>query len=669
MKRLFFLPLLSLLLFAGCSDDTPAVPDDDNPPVIGGGTPSVYSYSLPGKGTSDEPYKIATKEDFDTFISELYKDPARGRGYVFLQTSPIKLSGDGNAAPSSSDHPRPDFCGTYYGGHNYLSGFRYEGHRNSSTDVRIGLFGTISGATITDLFIKDFKINGIYEMAGCLAGYADKSSKITSVTVEDVTVEGQTGSIGGLVGMMNGDLNFSGVKVKSLSVKSDGVTGGMIGIMCKGDLRIDGMSYPDGKDKFTISGGTGVGGFVGSATGGSIIGPNVYDMSKSVPSRNSFKPMASGVITATDKAGGVVGTAAAGVKITGMTSDSRITVKGGYCAGIVAETFSDVSSCAFNGELYGGEYMAGILAYTDGTVSISHCINYADLNGGKYQGGIASYITLNRVGHQKSNVEWCINSGNLNAGKNVGGIVSIYDPYYKTNQTPAPSSTLIIELHHCANYGYIKARGTGDYAVGGIVGYLKSQYAGHIWACANHGPVTSEEVQLTMGGVVGMAGCSPEPDGDKYIVEKCMNSAVISCDKKSTKLGGIVGHGKCGFSNETAIIRDCYNTGSISVDQKDDTGGILGFAGHDTHTYHNFNRGKIAHGNAIVGTHSSGSKIFHHENYYIEGTGGSWPSSTKLSASDITNKDKFEGFDFENVWEMTSDGPVLRDCHFQSVKI
>lgn len=101
------------------------------------------------------------------------------------------------------------------------------------------------------------------------------------------------------------------------------------------------------------------------------------------------------------------------------------------------------------------------------------------------------------------------------------------------------------------------------------------------------------------------------------------------------------------------------------ADQKDDTGGILGYAASYTDTHRTFNRGKISHGNAIIGTHNSGSTFYHSHNYYLEGTGGSWPSSTSVKSSDISTESKYGDFDFKNVWIMTGDGPQLRDCPFQ----
>lgn len=144
-----------------------------------------------------------------------------------------------------------------------------------------------------------------------------------------------------------------------------------------------------------------------------------------------------------------------------------------------------------------------------------------------------------------------------------------------------------------------------------------------------------------------------------------MNSGSVSCHESSTKLGGVVGHLHSGNLAYQSDIFDCYNTGALPTDQKSDTGGILGYAASYSNIYRTFNSGKISHGNAIVGTHHSGSSFHHDNNYYVEGTGGGWPSSTSVKKSDVGNKDRYHGFDFTNVWLITDDGPTLRNCPFQ----
>ena len=113
-----------------------------------------------------------------------------------------------------------------------------------------------------------------------------------------------------------------------------------------------------------------------------------------------------------------------------------------------------------------------------------------------------------------------------------------------------------------------------------------------------------------------------------------------------------------------SVIHGCVNWGEISPDTKHDTGGILGFAAEDTLTEYCYNRGKVLHGNAIIGTHTSGTVIWHQYNYFLAGTGGSWPDSVSIPADQETNKELYKKFKFNSSFSassgfvMTNYGPL-----------
>ncbi len=144
-----------------------------------------------------------------------------------------------------------------------------------------------------------------------------------------------------------------------------------------------------------------------------------------------------------------------------------------------------------------------------------------------------------------------------------------------------------------------------------------------------------------------------------------MNSVTIFCSKSSTMLSVIVRNlHYTNLANQSQIF-DCYNTGAIPSDQKADTGGILGYVTTRCDIYRTFNRGKISHGNAIIGTHKSGTIFYHDHNYFLSGTGGDWPSSTSVSQDRLGDKSVYSDFNFDKVWNITSNGPILRNCPFQ----
>ena len=145
-----------------------------------------------------------------------------------------------------------------------------------------------------------------------------------------------------------------------------------------------------------------------------------------------------------------------------------------------------------------------------------------------------------------------------------------------------------------------------------------------------------------------------------------MNNGEVTCDASSTKLGGVVGHQETYTREYTSKVENCLNWGALPGKQKDDTGGILGYAANHSAIFKCVNRGIVAHGNAIVGTHNSGTIFYHSDNYYFAGSGKSWPSSIEVTDAGLTSSAPFKNLDFKKVWILDNgNGPMLRNCPFQ----
>lgn len=467
------------------------------------------------------------------------------------------------------------------------------------------------------------------------------------------------GGIAGFIAGNNGKLILDPVEI-AVNVRGTGNDiGGAFGHIER--LKADVSRINFSSTTMRVEGVRYVGGVIGYAADSEISGRNSIDNSRHIPKADELDYTFGGVVVASsDDAGGVAGYSSGTLR--GLASRANVTAPGR--AGGIAGSFSgEIRECAFDGRSSGEDSSAGIAAVGHGDASLYHCVNYADLSArGYHQAGVVCYLEgANKVNgsgaptYSVTNVHYCVNEGDITGGTRVGGVVASLYNYYRSGNE---------QVKYCANYGDIKAAGDADGSVGGVIGHFNCP-GGSISCCANHGDVSSSEVQKTIGGVCGFAGAY-DGRGNRVLVEKCMNAGTISCDKSSTKLGGVVGHiGEASPSDHSAIIRDCYNTGNIPGDQKADTGGILGYASSYTDTHRTFNRGRISHGNAIIGTHNGGSVFYHSHNYYLEGTGGSWPSSTSVKSSDISNESRYGDFDFNNVWIMTGDGPMLRDCPFQ----
>lgn len=465
------------------------------------------------------------------------------------------------------------------------------------------------------------------------------------------------GAVAGSVTGRGGKIVFDSEVEIAVNVKgTNDHIGGGFGYMQDTRMKLKHLSFSSATMR--VEGDGNIGGVIGYAKNCTIEGPNSIDINKKIPAAAELISSFGGVVVGKQDTGGIIGLSEGTLSGAYSTANVTSSTKAG---GIAGRFVRELRECAFGGEVSAPDNVAGIVACANGEGSISHCVNLADIKGGYRQAGIIAefrgFNSLNSAGlgtYCSTRIWYCANKGKLTEGKNVGGIVAYYFNRYCSEDIP---------LNYCVNYGDIKAAGSGAESVGGVAGGFRCEES-IMSGCANHGNVSSSEVQKTIGGVVGFAG--HDDIDNKVIIQQCMNSGQVSSDKSSTKIGGVVGHiGEAEIMHYNAIIRDCYNIGDIPSDQKNDTGGILGYASSRTNTYRTFNRGKVSHGNATIGTHASGSIFYHSHNYYLEGTGGSWPSSTSVKNADIAKESKYGDFDFKKIWIMSPSGPILRDCPFQ----
>ncbi|MCD8207238.1 MAG: FIVAR domain-containing protein, partial [Bacteroidales bacterium] len=159
-----------------------------------------------------------------------------------------------------------------------------------------------------------------------------------------------------------------------------------------------------------------------------------------------------------------------------------------------------ISNVTVDGSVSGRQYVAGIIAYMNGS-NISGCVNRAAITGAAGDvGGVVGYAyTRNGLGVTNGFITNCGNDGAItSSGNSVGGIVG--DTKADGNESTAVSG--------CYNHADIIAQ----YDIGGIVGYGSS--ATSVDSCYNTGNITetgtSGNNSYCSGGLVGMfSGSTP----------------------------------------------------------------------------------------------------------------------------------------------------------------
>ncbi len=314
-----------------------------------------------GDGSADDPYQIATVEQFDAVRDYLDKH--------FVLTADIDLTDEWEPIGTYvgwEDPANQPFTGSLNG-----AGFAINGlFIDQPNRQDVGLFGLTADATIENLNLVDVDITG--RTAGALVGWA------FATRVKNVTTSGEVKALtraGGLMGEVFED-SFVADSSSSCTVSTTNGTnaGGLIGQM-RGTTLI--RSHATGN----VSTGSQdlAGGLVGEATSGSFI-----DMC-----------YAAGNVSGTSEIGGLVG----------YLRDSRIEkshatgrVDGGTTeriGGLVGHLFSNarVENSYAGGEVIGGSKVGGLVGEIDETSSVINSYAVGRVIGTSNVGGLVGHAS------------------------------------------------------------------------------------------------------------------------------------------------------------------------------------------------------------------------------------------------------------------------------------
>jgi len=167
-----------------------------------------------GDGSAQSPYLVSSAASLTAVANCL------ATGNHFKQTADIDLGGQGSPFVRIGSQANP-FRGNYDGDNYEIQNLYFSGAGYA------GLFGSLDGATVTQVKIKNGAIESTNSFAGLLAGY------ITNSTVSDIVLEGSVSStslVGGLTGMTQSTRSFIDRIMADVTVTTtNGNAGGLIG--------------------------------------------------------------------------------------------------------------------------------------------------------------------------------------------------------------------------------------------------------------------------------------------------------------------------------------------------------------------------------------------------------------------------------------------------------
>ena len=172
---------------------------------------ATYTITSFGSGTAEDPYTIASSQEFKEFISNVNADSGNAAAYY-------QIKGDIDASGSSAITRA--FTGTLEGT------AKADGTFYTISNLDHALFNTINGGTVKNVILDDVSVSGSGNV-GAIANEATGDSRIYNCGILSGSVGGQD-YVGGLVGLLDGSSRvincFSYADITSGSVKA-GIVG------------------------------------------------------------------------------------------------------------------------------------------------------------------------------------------------------------------------------------------------------------------------------------------------------------------------------------------------------------------------------------------------------------------------------------------------------------
>lgn len=547
---------------------------------------------------------------------------------------------------------------------------------------------SIQNCDVTSVVYGNLYTGGLIGQADsrCNLNFVEKSGIMISEGVSEIKGGHYTGGIFGKY-KQSGKLTFeNGATVYcGVNISGKNNVGGFAGstLLNKDkpeEYRTFNFKNIELKNTIEITGTRNVGGLIGYAENTIISGQNAFNYNEGsaivIPKFSIFTPNFSGKLIAADSSsgsciGGAVGKAynssINGICVNSVMNFNNLDSIGGIVGHIDSNIYSLrlLECCTFNGELYGHKNVGGIAGIKTKDGQIRDCINYGKVSANENVGGVLGKLCYESIYDSNTFVYYCVNTGIVTgSGSDTGGVVG----YMQGNNDLNKYSY----ISHCGNYGNVTGKDTG---VGGILGRCNTR-RGKVHSCANHGAVHSSASCRT-GGIVGSMGKDPgglqAHQSTNLQVGYCANTGPVSSDGGGSHTGGILGfqeEGCSDYTDQDSWVHDCYNTGKIGG--SGDRGGIVGYVDHYSYVQKCFNTGETDKG--ICGTRKNSAIIYDDYTYYTKGSAsGKWFGDKKISDDDLKKKETFmnkeqtEGFDFNSIWKMGDNHPILQNCPFQDV--
>ena len=333
------------------------------------------AFALTGNGTLESPYEISNAEELAEF-RDIVNDGSAG-AHAKL-TKNITLSSE-NWTPIGKDG------GTAYTGTFDGCGYKITGLEINRDEDNIGLFGVVTGGTVTNVHLVDVDISGRNYVGG-VVGRSTEGSTVSNCT-NSGNVSGMglfSYYVGGIVGHNSGNGTVSNCANSGNVSGAVDYAGGVVGHNSGNGIVSNCANSGNVSNRFNHVGG--------------IVGYNSGSVSNCTNSGN--------VSSENDCVGGICGSIESGGIVSNCTNFGEVSGGGLSVGGVVGRSEgSTVSNCTNSGEVSGAyERAGGIVGDNLDYATVSNCVNSGKVSGRKYVGGVIGYTyqgTVENCGYYK----------------------------------------------------------------------------------------------------------------------------------------------------------------------------------------------------------------------------------------------------------------------------
>ncbi len=215
------------------------------------GDPALAAPAQPsGSGTSGDPYLIATLSDLNWIIQD-----ASRWSMVYKQIANIDATSSSSLNGGAGYLPIGDATTAFSGSYDGQTYKIIHLFINRGTTDNIGLFGYVSGATITNVKLDSVKITGNNNVGGLIGTQQNNSSVANCFSAGSVTGAGN--NVGGLIGTQQNTSIAANCKSAGSVTGAGTNVGGLIG------YQYNGSTARNCKNAGCVTGSINVGGLIG----------------------------------------------------------------------------------------------------------------------------------------------------------------------------------------------------------------------------------------------------------------------------------------------------------------------------------------------------------------------------------------------------------------------